>query len=237
MISLYTISLAHFSEINEESHPYFEYIQIFKRIPSLFEYLIEALEERPEILEKNDVTIFKRNLEVNTDENGSSDNEKKTEKRDTDSNDDKIQDELGSTHNVAKRDAGDSKGTSKTTIAYEYGNSNIVMKAFDESELESNKLISNRIANYDDRNTLVDSKNYKREIMKRQNSINSPGKRNVEYKLNDDVISDMLRKNGDVFFGFESFFGLDLKPEEIEERILSAEKLLEEHNTKKDKED
>lgn len=35
-----------------------EYINVFRTIPALFEYLVNILKEHPEILERNDITTF-----------------------------------------------------------------------------------------------------------------------------------------------------------------------------------
>lgn len=54
-------------------NPSEEYVNVFQNIPMLFEYLLETLEEKPEILEKNDVSIFKRSIPNEKDNNGSDD--------------------------------------------------------------------------------------------------------------------------------------------------------------------
>ncbi|KAJ2942935.1 hypothetical protein O0L34_g15126 [Tuta absoluta] len=39
------------------------YLNAFRNIPRLFDYLLETLDERPQILEKNDADVFKRSVE------------------------------------------------------------------------------------------------------------------------------------------------------------------------------
>ncbi|KAI5635705.1 hypothetical protein NE865_11611 [Phthorimaea operculella] len=39
------------------------YLNAFRNIPRLFDYLLETLDERPEILEKNNADVFKRSIE------------------------------------------------------------------------------------------------------------------------------------------------------------------------------
>ncbi|KAJ8711460.1 hypothetical protein PYW07_008702 [Mythimna separata] len=212
-------------EPNEEAQPNYEYVQIFRSIPALFEYLLDALEERPEILEKNDVTMFKRNMDIadtKTDECENSDSETKMDKRDCYGTN--MQDNLGGSNEVYKREASTSKEVAETTVAYEYGNSNVVMKGLDDI-IESTNFVAKRFAN-------TNNKRMNSELLKRDNRVNFK-KRSVLSKLDDDM-NNMLWKYGDVFLGFEHLFGLDLNPEEIEERILTAEKLLEEHNNKKE---
>lgn len=177
--------------------------------------------------------MFNRNIGVADAEEDDTENSKsqeKMDKRDTVSVA-KEQDEHGA-NDMYKRYVSTSKGVSKTTAAYEYGNSNVVMKGLDE--IENNKAFAKRFTNTDDFNDFADKGGIKRELLLRENRI-SRKKRSVLSKLDDDT-SDMFRNYGEVFLGFEHLFGLDLKPEEIEERILTAEKLLEEHNNKKSEE-
>ncbi|KAJ8713111.1 hypothetical protein PYW08_008415 [Mythimna loreyi] len=218
-------------ESNEEAQPSYEYIQIFRSIPALFEYLLDALEERPEILEKNEVTMFKRDMDfedTEVDKSEDSDSETKMDKREADYDCINIQDAPGGSNEVYKRDAS-TKDVTEATVAYEYGNSNFVMKGLDE--IESNNIVSKRFANTDNFNEAINKNEMKTELLKRENMINHR-KRSVLFNLADDS-NDVLRNYGEFFFGFEHLFGLDVKPEEIEERIKTAENLLEEHHNKK----
>ncbi|KAJ0172934.1 hypothetical protein K1T71_011110 [Dendrolimus kikuchii] len=47
-------------QYGEDTSPAEQYIPIFENIPTLFEYLLETLEKRPEILENNEANVFKR---------------------------------------------------------------------------------------------------------------------------------------------------------------------------------
>uniref|UniRef100_A0A2H1VB38 SFRICE_014339 n=1 Tax=Spodoptera frugiperda TaxID=7108 RepID=A0A2H1VB38_SPOFR len=188
---------------NDTGH--YEYIQIFRSIPVLFEYLLNVIEERPQILENNDVTMFKRNLDGEHEEDIESYDERDRDKREN--NDEK--------ENVNKRETDDSKAV-RTTAAYEYGNSNVVMKGLDENE--ESKVIAKR---YFDNNNFDD------------HAVDGLFKRKVVFKLDDDT-RDMFHKYGKVFLGFEHMFGLDLKPEDIEDCIIATDNLLEEYNSKKD---
>nr|XP_049699384.1 uncharacterized protein LOC110380626 [Helicoverpa armigera] len=213
-------------QTDEEAQPAYEYVQIFKSIPALFEYLLDALEERPEILEKNDVTLFNRNLDVDdSEECENSEHEKTIDKRNAkcDVNDNNY-------NSVHKRDTDTSNEVKESTVTYEYGNSNVVMKGLDEMEILK---VTRRLVNNDFNNK--DIGDMRNKIKTNENRLKGRFKRDVLSKLDDDS-ADLFRTYGEGFFGFEHLFGLDLKPEEIEESILEAEKLLEEHNSKKNEE-
>ncbi|CAH0696911.1 unnamed protein product [Spodoptera exigua] len=142
--------------------------------------------------------MFKRNLDGQNAEEIESCEERDRGKRETNAKEE----------NVIKRDTDKSKGA-RTTVAYEYGNSNVVMKGLDE--IEENKVINN----FDD------------------NAIDGIFKRKAMFKLDDDT-TGMFHKYGKVFLGFEHMFGLDLNPKDIEDCILTTENLLEEYNSKKE---
>ncbi|CAH1641288.1 unnamed protein product [Spodoptera littoralis] len=192
-----------YHETNESSDPHYEYIQIFRSIPVLFEYLLNVIEVRPEILENNDVTMFKRNLDGEYAEMESCD-ENDRDKRENNEKED----------NVNKRDTDGSK-EARTTVAYEYGNSNVVMKGLDE--FEESKVIAKRFSNNGNLN---------------DNAVDGIFKRKAIFKLDDDT-RDMFHKYGKVFLGFEHMFGLDLNPEDIEDCAITTENLLEQYNSKK----
>ncbi|PZC73405.1 hypothetical protein B5X24_HaOG209538 [Helicoverpa armigera] len=216
-------------ETDEEAQPAYEYVQIFKSIPALFEYLLDALEERPEILEKNDVTLFNRNLDVdNSEECENSEYDNGIDKRNAkcDVNDNNF-------NSVNKRDTDTSDEVKETTATYEYGNSNVVTTGLDEIDRSKVLKVTKRLVDNDFNNK--DVGDMKNKIKTNENRLKGRFKRDVLSKLDDDS-ADLFRTYGEGFFGFEHLFGLDLKPEEIEERILEAEKLLEEHNSKKNEE-
>ncbi|XP_026740749.1 uncharacterized protein LOC113503130 [Trichoplusia ni] len=210
---------------DEENQPNYEYIHIFKSIPALFEYLLNALEERPEILEKNDVTIFKRNVDIVDEENESTD-EHKTDKREVGC--DNKEGRFEENNKIDKRDA-ETTNVKENVKSYEFGNSNIVMKDYDDAP--NVKRFAAKIHPKDIRASRDKVKIEKAKFNKFQNYR---GKRSVLMKLSDDDEDVFLQKEN-TFYGFQNFFDLDLNPEDIEERILTAEKLLEEHNSKKDK--
>lgn len=176
--------------------------------------------------------MFNRNVDFGEmAELDDSDNEKKMDKRDADCDDTETQNEQDYFNKINKRDTSSTKDVSETTVAYEYGNSNVVMKGLDE--IDSKKMVSKRFTNTDAINNFPVKEEIKRESLKTEDWI-SRNKINALFKLDDDT-NDMFHNYGEMFVGFDHLFGLDLKPEEIEERILTAEKLLEEHNRKKDK--
>ena len=180
-------------------------------------------------MEKNDVTIFNRNIDGEAiEECEDSDNEKKMEKRDADCGSAKAEDEPS--NKINKRDTSSTTNIPETTVAYEYGNSNVVMKGLEG--MEGNNVISKEHTITDNFNNFFDKQAVKKELLKREDRIHRK-KRSVLSKLDEDI-NDLYRSYGEMFLGFEHLFGLDLKPEEIEERILTAEKLLEEHNNKKE---
>ncbi|KAG6455323.1 hypothetical protein O3G_MSEX009149 [Manduca sexta] len=51
-------------EIEDDSGKY-QYMEIFRNIPRLFEYFLSRLAEKPEVLEKDDITVFVRSANFN----------------------------------------------------------------------------------------------------------------------------------------------------------------------------
>ncbi|XP_037292811.1 uncharacterized protein LOC119188863 [Manduca sexta] len=62
-LMLFVISV-YGKEIEDDSGKY-QYMEIFRNIPRLFEYFLSRLAEKPEVLEKDDITVFVRSANFN----------------------------------------------------------------------------------------------------------------------------------------------------------------------------
>lgn len=163
-------------------------------------------------------------MDIVNEENESTD-EHKTDKREVGcSKEDKFEEN----NKIDKRDAETTTNVKENVKSYEFGNSNVVMKDYDAPNV---KRFAAKIHPKDLRASRDKVKIEKAKFNKFQND---GGKSSVLMKLSDDD-EDVFLEKENAFYGFQNFFDLDLNPQDIEERILTAEKLLEEHNSKKHK--
>lgn len=66
---------------NEGESNTYVFGDIFKSIPTLFEFLLQMVEERPEVLETNDIKLMKREIEINNCDQAKYDGAKREVKR------------------------------------------------------------------------------------------------------------------------------------------------------------
>lgn len=193
-------------------------MQIFKGVPALFEYLLNAVEEKPEMLEKDDITMFKRTISPDEQSNDKKD---KKHQVNNESAGDKTSDNC---EEIERKEYGGYNEPPRTE-AYEYGNS-LVKDSPDKCNVDAKREV-------DYGNNISLQKNKMRKNIRKRSiekhddtylDFAEPGYKDYE---------EIVWGNEDGYPGFQSLFELDVKPEEIKERTLMAERMLEDYNYKR----
>ncbi|XP_004922738.1 uncharacterized protein LOC101743345 [Bombyx mori] len=213
-----------YAATEEETYSKIEYIQIFKNIPALFEYLLEMLETRPEILERNDVTVFvknKQNLKRDVRESLIHENDANLKKQNIIPKTNELKRDtmyVNTNNRNTKKLVRSFNGKRKTLndfakerepdiVRHEYGNSIKHLDGHNEDKhIDGAKL--NTVSKRDNLTPVTDT----------------------SVELNTQV-KDFFNDNINMF-GFNLHY---LSPEEVERQMLTVEQMLEEHNSKDDK--
>lgn len=200
-------------EYYEDTNPSEQYIPIFDNIPTFFEYLLETLEERPEVLEKNEAKVFKReiNHEKNTIENREINKQLQINRIFYDDNE------------LDKKEGDDYYDDSYTTVIHEYGNSNKEMYKRDlEQQGNGNTRFVDESTNLgedikyefdnDFSNDEVDFDNY--------------------YTTSEEHKFKRNRENANQYHNPITMKKLKITAEEVARKALEVEKMLEEYEMK-----
>lgn len=219
-------------------------MQIFRNIPTLFEYFLDVLEQRVEILEKDDISVFQEGCEA---KDGC---EKNTIKREVGHYLTNIKNSLIDEKKIDDSNAGIYHTSNKLKI----DNS----KAMDRSYTTEKHEYGQSISQYPNPNkkSLSDSKATqlndmaKRDIIKNE-FINKPLEKHIAVMKNHNTksissteipkIKHNIKKNKHKRESYlqlrKALKGIDwsqlyLSPEEVEEKAIKTEQIIEDHNNK-----
>lgn len=186
-----------------------EYEQIFHGIPTLFEYLLEILEKRPEILEKDDVSFFQEPLQ----EACERDNTRKREICE------QCESNLASAENHFE-------GLKKNIVMNYVSN---VKDANTDGDYSIGEVVTE----------IPEIKTAKRnhDNKKAPNFSHSKSKTKTNKMERKDKAKGKKRNvnTDESFLGSIDWSKLNLSPEEVEEQTLKIEQAIEEHNKKKER--
>lgn len=211
-----------------------DYEHIFHSIPTLFEYLLDILQERPEILEKDDVTFFQ---EVHLEP---SKGEVKREVHKISDDDFEVFKRNIGQHFLAYTRQGNMVNNEDFTVEITTDVSETVTGEFSEQINDKISTITDTeitTEGYIDVNKII------KQIKTREshNGLNNKLTTKLTSKSNKNGKENTfkgkkrnIRNYGDSFFGSIDWSKFYLSPEEVEDQALKIEQAIEDHNKKKE---